>query len=513
MERKYMAKGSGLLAVLMASGLIMSGCAEKEAVPSASDKAPAASTSPAEISIMTTFTSSQPPETDNALIKEIEKQTNTKLNITWVSANNYVDKMNVTLSSGSLPDMMLVLNPTLSNVVTSAKQGAFWDVGPYVKDYPNLALTEDAWNNTKIEGKSYGIPRVRPLIGGDAFPIIRKDWLDKLGLKTPETMDDMYTVLKAFTENDPDGNGKKDTVGLLGFVNDNSMGMLAWVQDVFNGARDWKLQDGKVVPPDLLPGTKDALTWLAKAYKEGVLTPDFGVMKLSQMKEAAAAGKGGVFSESIQQAWLMTSELRKGGNSAADFIPIASLQASASKFGNRDAGHYGMYVISKKVPEAKLKQILTFIDKGFTQEVVDIAKYGFKDVHYTVKDGIKTATPEAAKEEAALNNLGGIFTNYDKYLRASSPGVPTDFYDRNKKIIDEREKVSIANPVTGLISDANVKFGPEIYKKTQDLKTKIIMGTEPLTAWDDYVNKLKADANYQKIISEMNEAYQKKAAK
>ena len=45
--------------------------------------------------------------------------------------------------------------------------------------------------------------------------MIRKDWLAKLGLKEPQTVDDLYTIAKAFTEQDPDGNGKKDTYGLI----------------------------------------------------------------------------------------------------------------------------------------------------------------------------------------------------------------------------------------------------------------------------------------------------------
>ena len=52
-----------------------------------------------------------------------------------------------------------------------------------------------------------------PVQRGQCLIIFRQDWLDKLGLKYPETLDDMKNVLIAFTNNDPDGNGKNDTYG------------------------------------------------------------------------------------------------------------------------------------------------------------------------------------------------------------------------------------------------------------------------------------------------------------
>ncbi|MFR6331699.1 MAG: extracellular solute-binding protein [Eisenbergiella sp.] len=64
------------------------------------------------------------------------------------------------------------------------------------------------------DGKTYGIACTPFLTEGQVM-IIRQDWLDKLGLKAPTTLDEFEEVIRAFTEQDPDGNGKKDTYGLL----------------------------------------------------------------------------------------------------------------------------------------------------------------------------------------------------------------------------------------------------------------------------------------------------------
>ncbi|MBP0649648.1 extracellular solute-binding protein, partial [Mycobacterium tuberculosis] len=61
------------------------------------------------------------------------------------------------------------------------------------------------------DGKYYGVP-----FSAQAFAVfVRKDWREKLGLPVPQTWDDLYAMAKAFTEKDPDGNGKKDTYGYV----------------------------------------------------------------------------------------------------------------------------------------------------------------------------------------------------------------------------------------------------------------------------------------------------------
>ena len=199
---------------------------------------------PTPISIMTTFFGAEPPGPDNVIVKEIEKRTNTKLNITWVSPNSYNEKVNVTLASGDMPDLTLIGDNFAPNVRTMAEQGAFWELESYIKDYPNLSeYPKESWDNSRYQdGKIYGIPRVRGLDGG--MVSVRKDWLDKLKLPVPKTTEDLYNVMKAFTNDDPDGNGKKDTVGLVGSIGSDglSLGSFIPIVNTFQDAVDgWKI--------------------------------------------------------------------------------------------------------------------------------------------------------------------------------------------------------------------------------------------------------------------------------
>ncbi|MFE5320773.1 extracellular solute-binding protein [Paenibacillus sp. NPDC056579] len=507
MSRKKIA--NTVLVSLLGTVMVIAGCSKSD--PQGEGQ-PGSGKGSTEINIMTVFFTPEPPGEDDMTKKEIENKTNTKLKISWVSSNNYDDKTNVTLASGDIPELMLILDPYSPQVKTMAAQGAFWDLTPFIKDYKNLSsFPAQSWQNTSINGKSYGIPRVRPLDGSGNFPLVRKDWLDKLGLKTPANMNQMYEVMKAFTEKDPDGNGKNDTIGLTGLVTSDGMGSFVWVENVMNGSNGrWKEKDGKLADTVFDPGTREALVWLNKAYKDGIIAPDFPTLKQSQVREMITTNKAGIFADAIKPSWLLTGQMRKT-NPQADMMPLTYLEGPSGKYVPKDSGAYGMYVIPKTVPEAKLRSILQFMDYGATQEGWMLASYGFQGVHYTEKDGVITPTEQAVKDNVGV--FVHLFANLDKYERAYQTGIPLDFLNRNKQIIDERAKYSVSSPAVGLNSETYIKVGKDYDKKIQDLKVKIILGREPITAWDDYVGKLKSDAQYQQIITEINNDYKKRNPK
>ncbi|MBP1994290.1 extracellular solute-binding protein [Paenibacillus eucommiae] len=505
-----------IIPLVLTLAMVVSGCSKSAGEPTAgtgvTSPSPKVSAAPTDISIMLIQFTPESLPADNPVLKEIEKRTNTNMKITWVPKNNFDEKVSVTLAAGDLPDMMQINSVFAPLVKQMAKQGLFWDITPYIKDYKNLsALPKDTWENSKIYGKNYGVPRVRPLDGGGGLPMLRMDWLNKLNLKMPETLDELYIVLKAFAENDPDGNGKADTIPFAGEVTPESMGRLTFVEQVYNGAGTWKLKNGKLVHTALEPGTRDALIWLNKAYKEKLLDPDLAIRKSTQTEELIMTGKSGATSGALNATWKYAEPLRKTVPEA-DIAPVTYLIGPDGKFSIKEGGFAGMFVIPKRVPEEKMKQILAFMDYGTSEEGADLANYGFEGVHYTKKDGFINSTEQATKDMVASNVLGQMFTKFAKYSRAFLTGIPKDMYDRNIKVIDERAKISVSDPAIGLESETYLKVGKDFDKKLQDLKTKIIIGKEDIAAYDAMVTKLKADTDFQKIITEMNEAYQAKNA-
>ncbi|RAU96135.1 extracellular solute-binding protein [Paenibacillus sp. YN15] len=496
-----------LSTVLAACGGSGSGT-EPAASPGTATQAAQKTEAPVEISVMVHFFSQQPMAADNPVKQAIEKATNSKLNIQWVSSNNYGDKLNVTLASGDIPDLTFINDPFASVVRNMATQGAFWEIGPYIKDYPNLSkgIPETAWDLTKMQdGKNYFIPRPRPS-EADSFFIVRKDWLDKLGLKVPSTTDELYQVMKAFAEKDPDGNGKADTVGLT--ANTDS---LNYVDTAFTGVNGkYKWANEQITHVAMLPEYRQSLEFLVKAYKEKLIPADFASMKLTQVNELFQSGKAGML---VEKAGTMATYYDKlkiidPNFKQGDFYPVTSING----YNPKGPGFSGTLAISKKVSEDKLKRILKVLDTWMNPEVFAYNTYGIEGVHHTVKDGQKVLDTEKLQADSVAD-LNQILYVADPYASSTKVSFPKEVNEVYAKIQDERVKTSVADISIGLYSPTLIKAGAEQEKKIADLRTKIILGTEPITAWDDYVTKLKGDADLQKICQELTEAYKKRMGK
>ncbi|MCC3372282.1 extracellular solute-binding protein [Cohnella sp. REN36] len=490
------------LAAILLLTVILSACSGTSEGGSKTGTGEGKAAAPTKITMLVPYFSTEPPTDDNVVVVEAEKRTNTDLKITWSPVATYEEKVNVTLAGGDLPDLITVLNPFTPQVRKLVQQGAFWDLTPFFKDYPNLMkFPEETYTNTKMQdGKNYGIPRVRPTEGGGQFPYIRKDWLDKLGLPVPETLDDLYQVMKAFANNDMGGNG--NTIALAG--------PLDFVYNVMNGTSGWfMVKDGQLVHAMLEPGTRDALVWLNKAYKEKLIPQDFPALKFITARDMMAAGKVGIFSDTVAEAWRTHQEQLKV-NPKADFLPLVSLTGPFGPYNFRDTGHYGMHMIPKSVPEKKVRAILQFMDYGASDEGAELGSYGFKGIHFTEENGMKLTTEQAMKDNVSQQAFGQLFINYDKYMRAYFAGMPPEILERNKQIIDARAEISVPDPASGLYSETKVTVGPEYDKKIDDLRTKIIMGKAPIEAWDTFTDELRKDPKFQKMIQELNDSYQKR---
>lgn len=510
MKSKRLAKWAlSCAALTLASTSLLTACASNDkAVQSSGSQEEA----PLELTIMSILLNPTPPSEDNQLKKAIEKATNSKMKIQWVSGNNYNDKLNVTLASGEIPDLTFIKDPFAPVFRNAVSQGAFWDLTPYIGSYPNLSskVTKTAWELTKMQdGKNYGIPRPRAA-EADGFFVVRKDWLDRLGLKAPTTTDELYEVMKAFAEKDPDQNGKKDTTGFAGYINATDMGTIGAIENCFTGINGkWKLVDGKLVYSAFLPEVRSSLEFLAKAYKEKLLPDDVASLKVSQASDMFKASKAGVI---VEKAGGMMDYYDKMKDTVPNFkqehfFPLTTING----YNPKGPGFSGLLAIPKSVPEAKMKRILKLVDAWMNDDVFAIQQYGFEGTHYTVKDGQKSINTEK------LNADGGPDFNQivyvaDPYANSTKVFFPKNINTLYQQIQDERAKTSSAEISTGLYSPTAVKILPEFEKKAQDVKTKIILGRDPITAWDDFVAKAKNDADIAKVSQEMTDAYIKRTS-
>lgn len=495
------------LALVLTTSLL--GCSKGEEAKSA-DAGAAGDQKPVEISVGT-MTFGETPGNDLESIKQLNEKLNVKLDIDYYPINSYKEKVNALLASKSLPDVILIEDINDPAFSTATEQGAFWDLTPYIKDYPNLAAyPENVYENSKFLGKTYGIPRVRPLDGHESL-IIRQDWLDNVGLKAPTTTDELYKVLEAFTKNDPDKNGKNDTYGMA------QASVHAYMMSMFGAGNQWKEVDGSLLPYWMTAEAKTALEFWNKAFTDGLITPDLPVMKSSQVKEMLIQGKAGLAFGNVYDAFSFGLDLKKVTPSAelkAFELPAAP---DGKKYYEQAYGSYGIFLVNKlTVDENKLKKILEVYNETASVEGYNLVTYGIKDVDYTVSAEGTISQTDAGKSKAygTATSAQWIAGYFNKYQRAEWAGMPADVKEYNYKLIDSMSANSIVNPAAGLpVSKAWMERGGDWTKKFVDMYTNVVIGKASMADWDNFVNGLKADAKFQEHLKDTTEAYKAKAKK
>lgn len=211
----------------------------------------------------------------------LEEKFNVKIEPVFLDSKAYVDKKPLLMASGEIPDIIYELDP--SNVQADVRQGFLMELpyetikkyAPSVVEMINTEIPE-LWLYSYCDGKNYGVPNLYYSGQNIRLGLWRKDWLDNVGItKVPETIDEMHEAFVKFTNNDPDGNGKKDTYGLSGDLKSSYLTFC----EIFGAYGvlpfNWMEKDGKLVYGGVQPETKEVLSLLAGWYKEGLIDPEF----------------------------------------------------------------------------------------------------------------------------------------------------------------------------------------------------------------------------------------------
>jgi putative aldouronate transport system substrate-binding protein len=430
------------------------------------------------------------PPTDT-VINKIEDYTNTDITYNWMPAASYEERITTSLASGELADIVTFAKMSNSTVRSTLKTGAFWDVEKYLKDYPNLSkISKDLINSARIDGKLYGIPGQKYL-SRSSFAI-RKDWLENLNLEVPKTMEDMYKVAKAFTEDDPDGNGKDDTIGIAdrGFNDMNFTSFKQWVT-YFGGPNVWSVNSkGKFTHQSETKAYKEAMDFQKKLYDKGYLNQDFAVMLKTDQNDQFSQGKFGIYPGAGGTGMDGFIENGKALNSKFDLVGV-------NKISNGEGGKYytwaesngwnGLYGFPKSIvkTEKRLKQILSFMDKLYDKKPYELMTYGIEGVHYQLNDKGQVDDQDFSKYQSDVEALAGSrpdVTNIDI-------PVANKYINEGQEITKENQKYAVLDASIGLESETYNQVGSEIDKIIQDATAQYIMGQIDEDGFDAAVQK------------------------
>lgn len=398
----------------------------------------------------------QAQEPPRSLIQEIESRTGYKLSIQWIPDDIYSTKMMNVLESKNSGQAVFVKPTDLATVKNAIRSGLFWNIGPYVDYYPNLKLLNaDNRIPFQVDGKVYGLTNERP--ESSQGVIIRKDWLERLALQEPKTIEDLYKVMKAFTADDPDGNGKADTIGLAD-RGDLYYGAFKTLSSYFGTPNGWKLDGGNFIPEFETPEYMATMDFMKKLYNENLINKDFPVTSKSVQRFTFITGKAGVYVGSLADAPRLLDETRQVSPDAA-FTVLNRIEGPKGYGVWSISGSSGMFMFSKRniKNEEQLKQALAFFDRTMDKDVSNLLMYGMEKVHYLLKDE-KASVPTSdmyRKYNAEVTPLKtlmiGNISNPNLYKR-DPEGTDPFLLMVNEKIADN-SSILIENPAANLASD------------------------------------------------------------
>jgi putative aldouronate transport system substrate-binding protein len=309
----------------------------------------------------------------------VESQLGVKIKYKWISKSDDENrtKIDLDIAAGDISDILFVTDITKVKQMASAGMladlGAVYDkyASPLTKKIMGMAGKEAFLAGT-YDGVLCGIPYTFGGAEDNTSPLIwlRYDWMKKLGLSEPKTMAELVKILNAFAAKDPDGNGKKDTVGLTAFK--DLWGGLDGLEGFFNGYHAYPTiwvadSAGKLVYGGIQSEALKALKGLNALYRSGALDPEFGIKSQDKANELLVGGKAGAeFGAGWNPVWPLFQSHDKDNSVEwkAFRIPSADGKPVLVSMGS---GVNGMYVVRKdyKHPEVLVQLLNLWFDKVY----------------------------------------------------------------------------------------------------------------------------------------------------
>ena len=302
------------------------------------------------------------------------------------------------MASGTPPDVCLSYSPGM--ISNFRDLGGLLELSPYIdtilkdlKEFlgPDAALPgRDLIRRYEdiVTREIYSIPAHRTVTAFKTM-VIRKDWLDRLGLPLPSTTDEYYQALRAFKEKDPGGIGLNRVMPLCigrdifwdanlilySFIDPNLSVKERWIYTV----------EGRWL---LLPGFKDGMRFLNRLYQEGLINRDFALYRETDMYNSIKAGQAGSFTGEwdmiFRESDAILSDLQRNipGAELLPFDGITDANGVSRKSAYDPAGVNFFITASCKNPEAALRYVnwlakpenyrfLQIGPEGITHDMID----------------------------------------------------------------------------------------------------------------------------------------------
>ena len=443
--------------------------------------------------------------------QDMEEKTNVHVEFTMWDQTAVSEKLATMLASQEYPDVSFVSLGD-SDTYLYGQFGELLALNDLIDQYaPNwkkafeqYPVIKDAI--TMPDGNIYALPFVRydPTNYGirDAM-LINKTWLDKLELDVPTTPDELITVLKAFKERDPNGNGEADEIPFLARLWAYSNGIcdvFGWYGNAFgsNTANFCiAVRDGQVYLPVTEPSYKDAVLFLRELYKEGLLDQNLVTQNVAEFQskikyDPLIVGMVPVYHGATEFGFNIVNE---------NYVALLPLDTGYTPLVRQQQNQIerNRAVIFKSNPYPEIT--MRWLDALASEENSFTAFYGYPGTHLIAEaDGTFTpdAVPYAERTLEIPANLGGSFFLSEQVVKKCNKTAGGDllrlkFVEAYEPYRMEKDDMYPLLFMTSEQSDALSASGLSDWKdycKTTLAKWITEGGIEE--QWDEYVTKIQA---------------------
>jgi putative aldouronate transport system substrate-binding protein len=452
-----------------------------------------------------------------AYFQEMEKRTGIKVEFLHPPAGQTDQQFALMLSTNDLPDMVWYNWTRVPGGVGSIiEDGTIQNLTNWWPDYsPNIKQIYD--NNPELRREGLledGTFFYYGKIKGDKSILmttglqIRADWLERLGLRPPSTIDEWYHVLKAFKTQDANGNGNpNDEIPFVGLGSSSTNTPLVAFAYSWNLAyNDFSTRNNgrTIVFGPLLPEYKEFVQTMAKWYAEGLLDPDYLSTDSKNLEAKVVGNIGGAYMGTINgNMGKFFDTWSADGNKTNDIVPVInpSQVSGGSHYGFIQAmiSSDGMAITShNKYP----KESMQYLDYGYSPEGSILSNYGIEGESYIVEGGKPKLTELILKNP----NSYPVINALHMYTFSTSQGPGIQFSDTFfQTAIYPRQIEAYVNWTDNLIKinmpalKLPTEDGIRVSKIMGDVRTlveekvnKFVMGIEPLDKYDAFVAQLRS---------------------
>ncbi len=450
-------------------------------------------------------------------LKELERRSGVQAEFQTTTT----EKLNLLFASDSLPDLIFTDWQAIGGTYKYAADQQIIPLDEYIGKYsPNFVevLKKDSEIQpmlADIDGKIYYYPFLRSTQNLRVFEgyQIRRDWLEKLGLKMPETIEEYHTVLKAFKEKDPNGNGKQDEIPFISDKKTSGVERAVY----WWGIDSFYQKDGAVRCGWLEPEFKEYIETMRQWYSEGLIDPEYLTTDTKQFNSKVVNEFAGTFYGRAAGVLGNLQTLMAPINEKFELAGLPWLskdggngQALISKYNEKVLGIGFAITADCKNPELAAK----WADYAYGTDGHLLFNFGIENVSYTMENGIPTYTKEITANQNGLSKIEALasyaipgnyaFEQSEYYFDQFMTGIQKNAIDVWKKGDSTRALPSLKY-TNQEMTVANNKMN-EIKTYVSEMQNKFITGKEPIENYTSFVEQVKK-MGVDEVVQVMQTSY------